>query len=104
MTSSISSSSRSAVSIAAGFLGAFIVGSLAVQLVHTQSRPLNNGQADVDPVIASPATLWAALCERDAVMEPNVAASNVVASPTPTINFEPVVGSEATLWSTLGER
>ena len=99
MTSSISSSSRSAVSIAAGFLGAFIVGSLAVQLVHTQSRQLNNGQADVDPVIASPATLWAALGERDAVVAPSV-----VASPAPAINIEPVVGSEATLWSTLGER
>ena len=104
MTSSISSSSRSAVSIAAGFLGAFIVGSLGVQLVHTQSRQLNNGQADVDPVIASPATLWAALGERDAVVAPSVAGTNVVASPAPAINIEPVVGSEATLWSTLGER
>ena len=104
MTSSISSSSRSAVSIAAGFLGAFIVGSLAVQLVHTQSRQLNNGQADVDPVIASPATLWAALGERDAVVAPSGAGTNVVASPAPAINIEPVVGSEATLWSTLGER
>jgi hypothetical protein len=37
-------------------------------------------------------------------MEPNVTASNVVASPTPAINVEAVVGSEATLWSTLGER
>lgn len=104
MTSSISSSSRSAVSIAGGFLGAFIVGSLAVQLVHTQSRQLNNGQADVDPVIASPATLWAALGERDAVVAPSVAGTNVVASPAPAINIEPVVGSEATLWSTLGDR
>ena len=99
MTSITSSSSRSAVSIAAGFLGAFIVGSLAVQLVHTQSRSLNNGETGVDPVIASPATLWAALGERD-----SVAGTNVVASPAPAINIEPVVGSEATLWSTLGER
>ena len=104
MTSSISSSSRSAGASAAGFLGAFIVGSLAVQRVHTQSRQLNNGQADVDPVIASPATLWAALGERDAVVAPSVAGTNVVASPAPAINIEPVVGSEATLWSTLGER
>lgn len=104
MTSITSSSSRSAVSIAAGFLGAFIVGSLAVQLVHSQSRSLNNGQADVDPVIASPATLWAVLGERDTAISPSVAVSNVVASPTPAINIEPVVGSEATLWSTLGER
>ena len=99
MTSITSSSSRSAVSIAAGFLGAFIVGSLAVQLVHTQSRSMNNGETGVDPVIASPATLWAALGERD-----SVAAPSVVASPAPAINVEPVVGSEATLWSTLGER
>jgi hypothetical protein len=104
LTSITSSSSRSAVSIAAGFLGAFIVGSLAVQLVHTQSRSLNNGQADVDPVIASPAALWAALGERDAVVAPSLAGNNVVASPAPSINIEPVVGSEATLWSTLGER
>ena len=104
MTSITSSSSRSAVSIAAGFLGAFIVGSLAVQLVHTQSRSLNNGETGVDPVIASPATLWAALGERDSVVAPGVARANVVASPAPAINVEPVVGSEATLWSTLGER
>lgn len=104
MTSITSSSSRSAVSIAAGFLGAFIVGSLAVQLVHTQSRSMNNGETGVDPVIASPATLWAALGERDSVLAPSVAGTNVVASPAPAINVEPVVGSEATLWSTLGER
>jgi hypothetical protein len=104
VTSITSSSSRSAVSIAAGFLGAFIVGSLAVQLVHTQSRSMNNGETGVDPVIASPATLWAALGERDAVVAPGVAGANVVASPAPAINVEPVVGSEATLWSTLGER
>jgi hypothetical protein len=104
VTSITSSSSRSAVSFAAGFLGAFIVGSLAVQLVHTQSRSLNNGETGVDPVIASPATLWAALGERDSVAAPSVAGTNVVASPAPAINVEPVVGSEATLWSTLGER
>mgnify|MGYP001157606546 FL=1 len=104
MTSSISSSSRGAVAIAAGFLGAFIVGSLAVQLVHNQSGSINNGQADVDPVVASPATLWAALGERDAAIAPSVAVPNVVASPSPAINVEPVVGSEATLWSTLGKR
>ena len=104
MTSITSSSSRSAVSVAAGFLGAFIVGSLAVQLVHTQSRSLNNGETGVNPVIASPATLWAALGERDSVVAPRVAGTNVVATPAPAINVEPVVGSEATLWSTLGER
>lgn len=104
MTSITSSSNRNAISITAGFLGAFIVGSLAVQLVHTQSRSLNNGQADIDPVIASPATLWAALGERDSVVAHSVAGSNVVSSPAPAINIEPVVGSEATLWSTLGER
>ena len=60
-----------------------------MQLVHTQSRQLNNGQADVDPVIASPATLWAALGERDAVVAPSVAGTNVVASPAPAINIEP---------------
>ena len=75
-----------------------------MQLVHTQSRSLNNGQADVEPVIASPAVLWTALGERDAVMAPSVAVTNAVTKPTSAINVEPVVGSEATLWSTLGER
>ena len=75
-----------------------------MQLVHNQSSSINNGQADVDPVIASPATLWAVMGERDAAIAPGVAVSNVVASPSPAINVEPVVGSEATLWSTLGDR
>ena len=44
MTSSISSASgRSPITLAAGFLGAFIVGSLAVQLVRSQSASVQAG-------------------------------------------------------------
>ena len=46
MTSSISSASgRSPTSLAAGFLGAFIVGSLAVQLVRSQPAAVQAGAA-----------------------------------------------------------
>ena len=62
MTSSISSASgRSPITLAAGFLGAFIVGSLAVQLVRSQTASVQAGAAGVEPVIAGPAGLWAPL-------------------------------------------
>ena len=62
MTSSISSASgRSPITLAAGFLGAFIVGSLAVQLVRSQTAAIQAGAAGVEPVIAGPAALWAPL-------------------------------------------
>ena len=67
MTSSISSASgRSPITLAAGFLGAFVVGSLAVQLVRSQTASVQAGAADVEPVIASPATLAAISSELNA--------------------------------------
>ena len=103
MTSSISSaSSRSPITLAAGFLGAFMVGSLAVQLVRSQTAPVQAGAAGVEPVIAGPAALWAPLADRD------IASANTAATAQPTAAIqpavEPVVGSEATLWSAFGER
>ena len=103
MTSSISSASgRSSITLAAGFLGAFIVGSLAVQLVRSQTASMQAGAAAVEPVIAGPAALWAPLAETD------TAALNtgVIGQPSAAIKpaVEPVVGSEATLWYALGER
>ena len=52
MTSSISSASgRSPITLAAGFLGAFIGGSLAVQLVRSQTASVQAGAAGVEPVL-----------------------------------------------------
>ena len=103
MTSSISSASgRSPITLAAGFLGAFIVGSLAVQLVRSQTASVQADAAGVEPVVAGPAALWAPLAERD------IASANTAATARPTAAIqpavEPVVGSEATLWSAFGER
>ena len=103
MTSSVSSASgRSPITQAAGFLGAFIVGSLAVQLVRSQTAAVQAGSAGVEPVIAGPAALWAPLAEVD------IASANAGATTQPTTAIqsavEPVVGSEATLWSAFGER
>ena len=103
MTSSISSASgRSPITLAAGFLGAFMVGSLAVQLVRSQTASVQAGAAGVEPVIAGSAALWAPLADRD------IASANTAATAQPTAAIqpavEPVVGSEATLWSAFGER
>ena len=103
MTSSISSASaRSPITLAAGFLGAFMVGSLAVQLVRSQTASVQAGAAGVEPVIAGPAALWAPLADRD------IASANTAATAQPTAAIQPavkpVVGSEATLWSAFGER
>lgn len=72
MTYSSSSSqvARSPITIAAGFVGAFIVASLAVQMVRSQTsafRPsANAGQAtNVEPVIASQAAMWSVLGTSD---------------------------------------
>ena len=103
MTSSISSASaRSPITLAAGFLGAFIVGSLAVQLVRSQTASVQAGTAAVEPVIAGPAALWAPLAERDVAS----ASATVSAQPAAAIKpaVDPVVGSEATLWAPFGER
>lgn len=66
MSRSISTATgRSPIILAAGFLGAFIVGSLAVQLVHIQSSAIQAGHDGVEPVVASQATLWSDLGARD---------------------------------------
>ena len=103
MTSSISTvAGRSPITVAAGFLGAFIVGSLAVQLVRSQSTSVQAGDAGVEPVIASSATLWAPLAERDIASANAGATAQPAAAIQPAV--EPVVGSEATLWAPFGER
>ena len=103
MTSSISSASgRSPITLAAGFLGAFIVGSLAVQLVRSQTASLQAGTAGVEPVIAGPAALWAPLAEVDIASATTGTAAQSAATLQPAAG--PVVGSEATLWSAFGER
>lgn len=73
MSFSASSSqvTRSPITIAAGFIGAFIVASLAVQMVRSQtsaaSPSVNAGQSSaVEPVIASQAAMWSVLGTRDA--------------------------------------
>ena len=99
MTHSVSSAGRSPITIAAGFLGAFIVGSLAVQLVNSQTKGQQTPTANVEPVIAGQAAMWSALGARDLSTRISVAAT-----PAPRANVEPVVGSKATLWSTLGDR
>ncbi len=97
------SAGRSPLTIAAGFLGAFIVGSLAVQLVRTQGVSPTPGMTSVEPVIASPATLWADLGARD--LEASSIQNPTPAAPaTSAASVKPVVGSEATLWAPLGER
>ena len=103
MTSSISSASgRSPITLAAGFLGAFIVGSHAVQLVRSHTASVQVGTAAVEPVIAGTAALWAPLAERDVAS----ASATVSAQPAAAIKpaVDPVVGSEATLWAPFGER
>ena len=103
MTSSISSASgRSPITLAAGVLGAFIVGSLAVQLVRSQTAAVQAGTAAVEPVIAGPAALWAPLAERDIASVNTGATAQPAAAIKPAV--EPVVGSEATLWAPFGER
>ena len=101
MTSSVSRvSERSPITVAAGFLGAFVVGSLAVQLVRTYN-PASAPSTGVEPVIASPAMLWSALGERD---QTSVNTTSLVKPAATSVIVKPVIGSEATLWSTLGER
>ena len=102
MTNSIVSAGRSPITLAAGFLGAFIVGSLAVQLVRSQTASMQPGAAVVEPVIAGPAALWAPLAERDIASATAGATAQPAAAIQPAI--EPVVGSEATLWAPFGER
>ena len=58
-----SASSRSPITVAAGFLGAFVVASLAVQLVRT-GVPVGADPAGVAPVTAHQASLWQPLAQR----------------------------------------
>ena len=99
----VSTANRSQIAIATGFLGAFIVGSLAVQMVRSQVGVAIDGNrpsAKVEPVIASPATLWADLGSRtDSINTPAP-----VMNSAKTVDVKPVVGSEATLWSAFGNR
>ena len=101
----VSTANRSQIAIATGFLGAFIVGSLAVQMVRSQVGVAIDGNrpsAKVEPVIASPATLWADLGSRtDSI---NTSAPAPVMNSAKTVDVKPVVGSEATLWSAFGNR
>ena len=98
MVSNLSTSVRSINSIAlfTGFLGAFIVGSLGVQLVRNQNPIFKAESLTVQPVIAHQSTLWASLGEQDFLKIKNKVSSNQ------SIRVIPVVGSEATLWSPLG--
>ena len=93
---STSVSSNNTTAIFAGFLGAFIVGSLGVQLVRTQKPSLQSQPLKVQPVIAHQSTLWAALGEKDTPIVKNKVSN------TKTTGVVPVVGSEATLWAPLG--
>jgi len=103
VTSSTSSAAgRSPITITAGFLGAFIVGSLAVQLVRSQTASIPAGVAAVEPVIASSATLWAPLAQPDVMATAPSQAPVAVGNADPIVT--PVVGSEATLWAPLGDR
>ena len=97
------SAGRSPLTIAAGFLGAFIVGSLAVQLVRTQGVSATPGVMSVEPVIASPATLWADVGARDLEASP-IQNATPAAPMSSAARLKPVVASEATLWAPLGER
>ena len=91
MNKSISSvSGRSPITLAAGFLGAFIVG----------NKPMSSA---VDPVISAPSAVWAPLAERDIP----IAITGETAQSTAAIqpDVKPLVGSEeATLWAPFGER
>ena len=101
----VSTGNRSQIAIATGFLGAFIVGSLAVQMVRSQGGVAIDGtrpNAQVEPVIASPATLWADMGSRSELVEQRSPSPAINASPKAVV--DPVVGSEATLWSALGSR
>ena len=99
-TSSVRSNERSAITVSAGFLGAFIVSSLAVQLFRSYSPAVQNQLTTVDPVIASPATLWSELGTRDNIIikQSNTKLNTKSSS---SINIEPEITSEATLWSPL---
>ena len=98
MSSNLSTSVRSSnlTTLFTGFLGAFIVGSLGVQLVRSQNPVFQAESLTAQPVIAHQSTLWASLGEKDFLKIKNKVSSNQ------SIRVIPVVGSESTLWSPLG--
>ena len=98
MSSNLSTSvrSRNSTTLLTGFLGAFIVGSLGVQLIRSQNPVFQAESLTAQPVIAHQSTLWASLGEKDFLKIKNKVSSNQ------SIRVIPVVGSEATLWSPLG--
>ena len=98
MSSNLSTSVRSSNSttLFTGFLGAFIVGSLGVQLVRSQNPVFQAESLRAQPVIAHQSTLWSSLGEQDFLKIKNKVSSNQ------SIRVIPVVGSESTLWSPLG--
>ena len=98
MSNNVSTSIRSnnTTAIFAGFLGAFIVGSLGVQLIRMQKPSLQSQTLKVQPVIAHQSTLWSALGEQDTPIVKNKV------SKIKSNGVVPVIGSEATLWSPLG--
>ena len=99
MSNNVSTSVRrnNTTALFAGFLGAFIVGSLGVQLVRTQKLSLQSQTLKVQPVIAHQSTLWSALGEIDTPI-----VKNKVSTKIKSHGVAPVIGSEATLWSPLG--
>ena len=71
MASSFSSdrTARSPITVAAGFIGAFIVASLAVQMVRSQRAAVapavtSSAATQVEPVVTSQAAMWSVLGER----------------------------------------
>jgi len=56
-------SGRHPITIAAGFLGAFVVGSLAVQLLRTADPVAVSPAQVVAPVTAHAASLWQPLAQ-----------------------------------------
>ena len=98
MSNNVSTSIRSnnTTAIFAGFLGAFIVSSLGVQLVRSQKPSFQPQTLKVQPVIAHQSTLWSALGEQDTPIVKNKV------SKIKSNGVVPVIGSEATLWSPLG--
>ena len=94
VSTSVSSSNNTA--LFAGFLGAFIVGSLGAQLVRTQNPSFQSQSLKVQPVIAHQSTLWAALGEQDTPIVKNKVSN------TKPHGVVPVVASEATLWDPVG--
>ncbi|MCT0248142.1 hypothetical protein KQ297_04045 [Synechococcus sp. CS-205] len=61
--SSLTRSQDRPLRVATAFLGMFVLGSLAVQLVVSTSRG-SSSDSGVAPVVAHPSTLWQTLGER----------------------------------------